>query len=139
MDKENAICSKDTLSRNLLELIAISGEFPQKDLHRIAGGKSYKESVVSFPTAVQRYNKKRQFVPIVQRFGVDCSIVYHKLLIFSIDFGISQMTKKSSFSSDESSWMPYPFSGLNFSTWRGKYFFYATQIEKRREGAYIIT
>ena len=96
-------------------------------------------SVVSFPTAVQRYNKKRQFVPIVQRFGVDCSIVYHKLLIFSIDFGISQMTKKSSFSSDESSWMPYPFSGLNFSTWRGKYFFYATQIEKRREGAYIIT
>ena len=83
--------------------------------------------------------KKRQFVPIVQRFGVDCSIVYHKLLIFSIDFGISQMTKKSSFSSDESSWMPYPFSGLNFSTWRGKYFFYATQIEKRREGAFIIT
>lgn len=46
MDKENAICSKETLSRNLLELIAISGEFPQKDLHRIAGGKSYKESVV---------------------------------------------------------------------------------------------
>ena len=46
MDKENAICSKDTLSRNLLKLIAISGEFPQKDLYRIAGGKSYKESVV---------------------------------------------------------------------------------------------
>ena len=46
MDKENTICSKDTLSRNLLELIAISGEFPQKDLYRIAGGKSYKESVV---------------------------------------------------------------------------------------------
>ena len=46
MDKENTICSKDTLSRNLLELIAISGEFPQKDLHRIAGGKSYKGSVV---------------------------------------------------------------------------------------------
>ena len=46
MDKENTICSKDTLSRNLLELTAISGEFPQKDLHRIAGGKSYKESVV---------------------------------------------------------------------------------------------
>lgn len=46
MDKENAICSKDTLSRNLLELTAISGEFPQKDLYRIAGGKSYKESVV---------------------------------------------------------------------------------------------
>ena len=34
------------MSRNLLELIAISGEFPQKDLYRIAGGKSYKESVV---------------------------------------------------------------------------------------------
>ena len=46
MDKENAICSKDTLSRNLLELIAISGEFPQKDLYRISGGKSYKENVV---------------------------------------------------------------------------------------------
>ena len=83
--------------------------------------------------------KKWQFVPFVQRFGAVSDLVYHKLLIFSIDFGISQMTKKSSFSSDESSWMPYPFSGLNFSTWRGKYFFYATQIEKRREGAYIIT
>ncbi|MFQ8953531.1 MAG: hypothetical protein ACLR56_11300 [Oscillospiraceae bacterium] len=35
---------KDTLSRNLLELIAISGKFPQKDLYRIAGGKSYKEA-----------------------------------------------------------------------------------------------
>ena len=34
------------MSRKLLELIAISGEFPQKDLYRIAGGKSYKESVV---------------------------------------------------------------------------------------------
>ena len=34
------------MSRNLLELTAISGEFPQKDLYRIAGGKSYKESVV---------------------------------------------------------------------------------------------
>ena len=96
-------------------------------------------SVVSFPTAVQRYNKKWQFVPFVQRFGAVCDLVYHKLLIFSMGFDMSQMTKKSSFSSDEATWMPYPFSGLNFSTWRGKYFFYATQIEKRREGAFIIT
>ena len=91
-------------------------------------------SVISFPTAVQRYNKKWQFVPFVQRFGAVCDLVYHKLLIFSMGFDMSQMTKKSSFSSDEATWMPYPFTGLNFSTWRGKYFFYATQIEKRREG-----
>ena len=96
-------------------------------------------SVISFPTAVQRYNKIWQFVPFVQRFGAVCDLVYHKLLIFSMGFDMSQMTKKSSFSSDEATWMPYPFTGINFSTWRGKYFFYATQIEKRREGAYIIT
>lgn len=48
---KNSLPDKDTVSLNLLELIAISGELPTHLLSRIAGSNSYKETVV---TALKR-------------------------------------------------------------------------------------
>ena len=42
---KNALSEKDTVSQNLIELIAISGEFPSRLIERVAGSRSYKEQV----------------------------------------------------------------------------------------------
>lgn len=51
MHLKNPLPDNDTVSLNLLELIAISGEFPTHLIDRVAGGRSYKETVV---TALKR-------------------------------------------------------------------------------------
>ena len=51
MNLKNTLPDNDTVSLNLLELIAISGEFPTHLIDRVAGGRSYKETVV---TALKR-------------------------------------------------------------------------------------
>ena len=48
---KNSLPEKDTVSRNLLELVAVTGELPTHLLSRIAGSNSYKETVV---TALKR-------------------------------------------------------------------------------------
>lgn len=48
----------DTVSFNLLELIAVSGEFPTKLIDRVAGSSSYKQSVV---TALKRKKLVRKY------------------------------------------------------------------------------
>ena len=44
---KNALSENDTVSQNLIELIAISGEFPSRLIERVAGSRSYKEQVVT--------------------------------------------------------------------------------------------
>ena len=51
MHLKNTLPDNDTVSLNLLELIAISGEFPTHLIDRVAGSRSYKETVV---TALRR-------------------------------------------------------------------------------------
>ena len=51
MHSKNTLPDNDTVSLNLLELIAISGEFPSYLIDRITGSRSYKEAVV---TALKR-------------------------------------------------------------------------------------
>ena len=55
--------TSDTVSYHLLELIAISGEFPTDQLKRIAGGNAYKEVVVT-------RLKKQRLVRTVYRDGL---------------------------------------------------------------------
>lgn len=47
MNLKNSLPDNDTVSHNLLELIAVSGEFPTHLIDRIAGGRTYKETVVT--------------------------------------------------------------------------------------------
>ena len=58
MNINNTLPDNDTVSLNILELIAISGEFPTKLIDRIAGGSSYKQSVV---TALKRQKFVRTY------------------------------------------------------------------------------
>ena len=47
MNSNNTLPDNDTVGLNLLELIAVSGEFPIKLIERITGSSSYKQSVVT--------------------------------------------------------------------------------------------
>ena len=47
MNLKNSLPNVDTVAYNLLEIIAISGEFPTPLIKRIAGSQSYKETVVT--------------------------------------------------------------------------------------------
>ncbi len=46
MPQNNIFPNKQTRAYELLELIAIFGEFPTKALSRLPGGETYKEAVV---------------------------------------------------------------------------------------------
>ena len=51
MNTKSTLPETDTVSHNILELIAISGEFPTKLIDRVVGSNSYKQAVV---TALKR-------------------------------------------------------------------------------------
>ena len=55
---KNTLPEIDTVSHNLIELIAVSGEFPSHLIDRIAGSPSYKEAVI---TALKRQGFVRTF------------------------------------------------------------------------------